>query len=250
MNKLNNPSICCVNCGKGYKSKVGLDKHLILCELVQKIKSGKKIKEEEEIEVPSPKMMYKMILELGLKYNRLEEKTAEMNKWVVKKKKKVDVVVWLNDNVIPEYDFDAIADMFSVTDADVEFMLDNNLHDTMFLVLFRVFNDNVIPLFAFNQKPGILYIFEKELWFEIPVEKLTRLLNICQKKVSKAMLDWKKKHKDEFATSDSFATRYDKAVVRLMSVEFRNATHFNKAKSMIYGKLKTDAKTVVEYEFE
>jgi hypothetical protein len=249
MNKLNNPSICCVNCGKGYKSKVGLDKHLILCELVKKIKSGKKIEDEEEIEVPSPKMMYKMILELGLKYNRLEEKTTEMNKWVVKKKKKVDVVVWLNDNLKPEYDFDEITERISITDTDIEIMLENSLYDTLYAILFRVLDVDA-PIFAFNQKPGILYIFENEFWFEIPVEKLTRLLNICQKKVSKAMLDWKKKHKDEFNSSDSFATRYDKAVVRLMSVEFRNSAHFNKAKSMIYGKLKTDAKTVVEYEFE
>ena len=253
MNKLNIPAICCVNCGKGYKTKNGLNKHVVLCEMVHKIKSGKKSGLEADellVVVPSPRMMYNMILQLAEKYNRLEEKTTEMNKWVVNKKKKIDVVVWLNDSVKPVYDFDAIADMFSVTDADVEFMLDNNLYDTLFLVLFRVFNDTVTPLFAFTQKPGILYIFENGVWFEMPVEKLTRLLNICQKKVSKAMLEWKKKHKDEFSSSDSFATRYDKSVVRLMSVEFKNDATYNKTKNMIYGKLKTDAKTVIEYEFE
>ena len=250
MNKLNIPASCCVNCGKGYKTRIGMDRHLVLCELVHKIKSGKKVAEEAELEIPSPKVMYQMILQLAEKYHNLEEKTTEMNKWVVKKKKKMDVVVWLNDSVKPDYEFDEVVDRVIVCDADVEFMLDNNLHETIYRVLFRVLSDAVVPIFAFNQKSGILYMYEKEQWTELPADRLTRLLNICQRKISKALLDWKKKHKDEINASDAFATRYDKAVLRLMSVEFRADGQTNKAKNAIYSRLKTDAKTVIEYEFE
>jgi len=95
-----------------------------------------------------------------------------------------------------------------------------------------------------------LYMYEKEQWTELPADRLTRLLNICQRKISKGMLDWKKKHKDEINASDAFATRYDKAVFRLMSVEFHAEGHLNKVKNAIYARLKTDAKTVIEYEFE
>ena len=250
MNKLNSPSICCVNCGKGYKTRCGLDKHLILCELVHKIKCGKKVTEEPELEIPSPKIMYQMILQLAEKYQKLEEKTTEMNKWVVKKKKKMDVVVWLNDSVKPEYEFEGIADRVIIDDSDVEFMLDNSLHETIYRVLFRVLEEHVVPVFAFTQKSGILYMYEKEQWTELSVDRLIRLLNICQRKISKAMLDWKKKHKDEIYASDAFATRYDKAVLRLMNIEFRESGQFNKAKNAIYNRFKTDAKTVIEYEFE
>lgn len=252
MSKLNSPANCCVNCGKGYKTRGGLDKHLVLCEIIHKIKSGKKVGFPDEVEPPSPKIMHQMILQLAEKYCKLEEKTTEMNKWVVKKKKKMDVVVWLNESVKPEYEFDGIADHLIIDDDDVEFMLDNSLHETVYRVLFRVLvvDAVVVPVFAFNQKHGILYMYEKEQWTELPADRLTRLLNICQRKISKAMLDWKKKHRDEINASDAFATRYDKAVLRLMSVEFRADGQTNKVKNVIYARLKTDAKTVIEYEFE
>ena len=252
MNKLNTDANCCVNCGKGYKTRCGLDKHLVLCELVHKIKSGKKVTEEVEVEPPSPKMMYQMILQLAEKYQRLEEKTTEMNKWVVKKKKKMDVVAWLNESLKPDYEFEGISDRVIIDDADVEFMLDNCLHETIYRVMFRLLasDDAVVPVFAFNQKQGVLYMYEKEQWSELPADKLTRLLNNLQRKISKAMLDWKKKHRDEINASDAFATRYDKAVLRLMSIEFRVDGQLNKAKNAIYNRLKTDAKTVIEYEFE
>lgn len=255
MSKLNSPAICCVNCGKGYKTRCGLDKHLVLCEIIHKIKSGKKVgfPEEVEVEPPTPNVMYQMILQLAEKYHKLEEKTTEMNKWVVKKKKKMDVVVWLNESVKPDYDFDRLIDLVIIDDADVEFMLDNSLNETIYRVLFRVLiaaDDQVVPVFAFNQKSGILYMYEKEQWTELPAVRLTRLLNICQRKISKAMLDWKKNHKQEINASDAFATRYDKAVLRLMSVEFRAEGQLNKVKNAVYGRLKTDAKTVIEYEFE
>jgi len=254
MNKLNCPSICCANCGKGYKTRGGLDKHLVLCEIIHKIKGGKKVAEEVELDIPSPKLMYQMILQLAEKYQRLEEKTSEMNKWVVKKKKNMDVVVWLNDSIKPDYEFEGIADRVIIDNPDVEFMLDNTLHETIYRVLFRALVSDedavVVPVFAFNQKQGVLYMYEKEHWAELPGDRLTRLLNICQRRISKAMLDWKKKHKDEINESDAFATRYDKAVLRLMSVEFRAEGQTNKVKNAIYARLKTDAKTVIEYEFE
>ena len=92
--------LCCEYCGKGYKRRVNLDKHFILCEIVYKAKKkDRKVdKEAEEIdsELPSQKQMYKMLLELALKYNKLEEKVELMNKWVDKKKKKINVLDWLN----------------------------------------------------------------------------------------------------------------------------------------------------------
>ena len=49
-------------------------KHLVLCEIIHKIKSGKKIAEEIEPEIPSPKVMYLMILPLAEKYQKVRRK--------------------------------------------------------------------------------------------------------------------------------------------------------------------------------
>ena len=51
-------------------------------------------------------MLYQIILELGNKFNKLEEKVDELNKWVVKTKKKINIIEWLNNNIKPEIKFD------------------------------------------------------------------------------------------------------------------------------------------------
>ena len=107
---------CCEYCGKEYKRRLNLDKHFILCEIVFKAKKkDRRIdKETEEIneEMPTQKQMYKMMLELALKYNKLEEKIELMSKWVDKTKKKINVLDWLNasSNLKPELIFDNLAD--------------------------------------------------------------------------------------------------------------------------------------------
>ena len=49
-----------------------------------------------------------MLLELGQKYNRLEEKVDEMSKWITKKKKKINILEWLNTNITPIISFDKL----------------------------------------------------------------------------------------------------------------------------------------------
>jgi hypothetical protein len=97
-NMIKQPGQCCVHCGKSYKKKTILEKHVILCELLTKTKKGIIIEQEDDI--PSQHKIYNILLELGVKFNQLEEKVDELNKWVVKKKKKINVVEWLNANII------------------------------------------------------------------------------------------------------------------------------------------------------
>jgi len=52
-NKIKQPAKCCVYCGKSYVKKTNLDKHIIICELLNKSKSSVIIEEEDDI--PSQK---------------------------------------------------------------------------------------------------------------------------------------------------------------------------------------------------
>ena len=97
-NMIKQPAQCCVYCGKSYKKKINLEKHIILCEFLNTSKK-RQINDDEEDDIPSNKKLYKILLELGSKFNKLEEKVDEINKWVIKKKKKINVIEWLNTNV-------------------------------------------------------------------------------------------------------------------------------------------------------
>ena len=38
-NKIKQTALCCIYCGKSYKTRINLDKHLILCEIYHKSKT-------------------------------------------------------------------------------------------------------------------------------------------------------------------------------------------------------------------
>ena len=262
---------CCIYCDKGYKNRSNLEKHINLCELVHKSKKYRN-DEDEEFELPSQKKMFQMLLELGQKYSRLEEKVDEMNKWVLKKKKKINVLEWLNSNIVPHLVFEDLHEKIVIIDSDIEFLLQNSLLDTMNEVLSRtVYNisdisgldssldssvECVIPLFAFVQKANIFYVFSnnndniKGVWIELPREILKRFFMKIQMKISKAFCEWKKKKADKTRDDESFDILCDKTIVKIMGTEFNQDTTFGKMKTTMYNKMKTDMKSLIEYEFE
>lgn len=253
----------CTWCGKGYKTKINLEKHTILCELIHK--SSKKrpnntnSDDYDDIcdDLPSPKKMYQMLLELGYKYSKLEEKMDEVNKFVIKKKKKINVLEWLNSNIVPSLVFENLIDKIKIIDSDIEFLLENNFLETINVVLSRFLyleNDlenNLIPLFAFVQKTNIFYAFvEGSVWMELPKDKLCLFLMRVQMKISKAFHEWKKQRTTRIRDDESFAILCDKTLIKIMGNEFNQDSTFGKMRSVIYNKMKTDMKAMVEYEFE
>jgi len=256
-NRIKQPAHCCIYCGKTYKVRSNVDKHMTLCELVYKSKKTGVIVEDDD-ETPSLKKMYKMLLELGKKYNTLEEKFDEINKFVVKKKKKINVLDWLNANIQPSLTFEKLHEKIIIIDEDISYLLNNSFNDTLNVIFNRtIYNisESEYPIFAFTQKSNLFYVYDKinedkMEWQELTREKLIKFLNKVHMKLSKHFNDWKKKQIDETKENDSFATICDKTLVKLMSVDFKQDSIFGKTRSSMYSRMKTDMKALVEYEFE
>jgi len=254
-NKIKQPSQCCCYCGKTYKSKTNMDKHIILCELLYKSKRSV----EEDEEALSLKKMYIMLLELGKKYNSLEEKVNEFNKFVINKKKKINVLEWLNTNIHPQILFEKLYEKIIINDEDINFVLSNSFNDTVNEIFSRtIYNVNEYgeyPIFAFVQKSHMFYIYDKINedkigWQELTREKLIGFLSRVHMKLYKSFCDWKKTKTEEIRNCDSFAIICDKTIVKLMSVELKQETCLSKLRSSMYSKMKTDMKALIEYEFE
>jgi hypothetical protein len=200
------------------------------------------------------------LLELGYKYSKLEEKMDEVNKFVVKKKKKINVLEWLNSNVVPSLVFENLIDKIKIIDSDIDFLLENNFLDTINVVLSRVLylqeregegESDFIPLFAFVQKVNIFYAFvEGGGWIELPKDKLCLFLMRVQMKISKAFHEWKKQRATRIRDDESFAILCDKTLIKIMGNEFKQDSTFGKMRAVMYNKMKTDMKAMVEYEFE
>jgi uncharacterized protein YeeX (DUF496 family) len=253
-NRIKQPAQCCVHCGKSYIKRANLDKHLVICELLQQSKKKSKIIIEEDEPMPSQRKMFEMLLELGQKYSRLEEKVEELNKWVVKKKKKINILEWLNTNIKPDINFDNIIDKIIIDESDIKCLLDNTFYDVLNEVFSRTiykFSETENPIFAFVQKQNMFYIYDKDnIWVELSRDRLIKFLNKVHTKIFKQFYEWKKSKAFDIKSDDRLATLCDKTLVKITSIEFNQESILSKVKNNMFSRMKTDMKALVEYEFE
>jgi uncharacterized protein YeeX (DUF496 family) len=253
-NRIKQPAQCCMHCGKSYIKRVNLNKHLVVCELLQISKKKSKIVIEEDEPMPCQRKMFEMLIELGQKYSRLEEKVEEMNKWIVKKKKKINVLDWLNANIKPNISFDSIIDKIIIDESDVKILLENSFYDVLNEVFSRTiynFSETENPIFAFVQKQNVFYIYDKDnVWIELSRERLIKFLNKVHTKIFKQFYEWKKSKASDIKSDDRLATLCDKTLVKITSVEFNQDSILSKIRSNMFSRMKTDMKALVEYEFE
>ena len=253
-NRIKQPAQCCIHCGKSYIKRVNLDKHLVICELLQKSKKTSKIIIEEDEPMPSQRKMFEMLLELGQKYSRLEEKVDEINKWVVKKKKKINVLEWLNANVKPDINFDNLIDKIIIDEQDVKILLENSFYHVLTEVFSRTiynFSETENPIFAFVQKQNMFYIYDKDgIWIELSRDRLIKFLNKVHTKIFKQFYEWKKSKVADIKSDDRLANICDKTLVKITSVEFNQEAILSKVKNNMFSRMKTDMKALIEYEFE
>jgi len=252
-NQKNQQALCCRYCGKNYIKKTNLDKHIILCELINTSRSTTIL--DEDYEVPSNRKMYQMILEIGKKLNGLDEKVNELNKWVIKKKKKINVVEWLNNNITPEIIFDNLIEKILIDKDDINYLFNNSFADTINHIFSKnVYNvsDNEYPIFAFVQKPKTFYIYDNEEtgWIDLNREKLIKFMNRVHTKLYRTFIQWKKENRELIELDEKTSLLCDKTTCKIMEVDFRQEPTLSKIRSNMYGRMKTDMKAFVEYEFE
>lgn len=268
----------CLYCKKSYKNKSNLNKHLVLCELIHTSKNKKQLLiEEEDNNLPSQKQLYQMLLELAFKYNKLEEKMDLAMKWIDKKKKKINILDWLQINIVPNYIFDNLSLQIEVTNLDVEFLFNNSFIDTLNELFSRVLYNqefsqqnnkecnkhcdenretNVVPIFAFVQKINTIYIYNSVDplnnfgWIELSREKFIYFLNKIHFKFVKVLNEWKKQNQKLLDESERALDLYNKTLIKLMGVEFKQENILSKIRSNMYNKMKTDMKSLIEYELE
>ena len=260
--KYNSHPMYCEFCGKCYKTIVNLNKHILLCEVVNRcVNKPVTIDKSVNENLPSQETMYKIIESLAMKYNKLEEKMEQLQKWVDKKKKKINIIEWLNENdkINPLYDFDSIMDKLNITQTAVDFLFTNSFYDTINEILSNYYNNhnqenNTIPLFAFNQKANLIYVFNKHdgqnSWKEISKDQLVDFLDKIQTKITRCLKEWKKINEDKVRNDNKYSELYSKTIIKIMDVKFNNETTITRYKSLLYNKIKVDMKSLIEYEYE
>jgi hypothetical protein len=262
MKKKRKPSVC-KHCKKEYKNDGTLKKHLILCEILNNKQTQLNNMNDTNFILPSQIQLYQIIQELVIKQSKMEEKMDQLQKWVEIKKKKINIIDWLNHHQHPDYYYKNIIELFTIQDTDIDFIYkpDNLMMDLILLLLERnLYEQQAIPLFAFTQKNNMIYYFDssnnhtnpvsQNTWNELPKEKLTSLLNQIHSKIFNVLMEWRKKHNEFIHSNDRNEVLYCKMMGKFMGIDFKQASILNKIYSSIYNKIKTEKQHFVEYEMD
>jgi hypothetical protein len=263
-NKIKHSAMCCIYCGKSYKTRINLDKHLILCEITHQSKhvntcshsNGNTYDDAEDDimqQTISSKKLYQIVMQLALKCNRLESKLADLSKYANKNIQKIDVIDHLNNSTKSTNTsttntllFENITEIITVEQSDIEFLFHNSFTETVNLILSRSIykkdnEDVVLPIAAFKEKKNTIYVYSKNqsqnqnpCWSIVTRENFIRFLNIIQFKISKALSEWRKKNAQLLNDSDGQCILYDKTFSKLMEPDFKVEKTFVKFYNNIY----------------
>ena len=265
-NKIKHSVMCCIYCGKSYKTRMNLEKHLVLCEITHK--PNKQHNECEMVEVAeliddsiSSKKLYQIVIQLSIKCNRLENKLADLSKHVTKKIQKIDIIDYLNTTTrttnYPTLLFENITEIINVEQSDIEYLFHNSFMDTVNTILSRNIYDNnsknELPIASFKEKKNTIYVYSKNndhnqnnnqtqnpTWMIVTRENFIRFLNIIQFKISKAFSEWRKNNAQILNENDNHCILYDKTFSKLMEPDFKIEKTFVKFYNNIYkGNLST-----------
>lgn len=253
--------LSCVICNKCYTKKSSLEKHKLVCEFKMKTARERQIEMEELGDVPTHLQLVKIVQELTMKLTRAEKQIEEMKKWTDKKKKKVNVILWLNNNIIPTLGFlEWTHTSLTVTSIHFENLMEKDI--SIYGVIQQIFEHNlsttldfVYPIRCFTEKPGVFYIYDKKSditgeWTKVELSDMLLMLKRIQNGLIKELTLWQSVNKHKMEDNDRLAILYQQTIQKLFSISFCQDNNFSRMKNSLYNYLKTDLKSVeFEYEF-
>lgn len=251
----------CDLCHRDYARKSYLDKHRLLCEFLSKSVKDHKLEIQEEDDTPSQRKLYEIILELSSKIVKMEEKIVELSKVAETKRKKINIIEWLNNCYKININFEQWLQNIKINRKHLEKIFDNDYTTGLCYIINELVepgkldnnnNEIIIPLKAIDQKKNIIYIYnnEEQGWSIMSNELLQRLSGTLTKLIIGEFIKWQHENADKIEHDDRIGLICAQYMKKIMGSNLSCDQINNKIRSEIYKLIKVNLKTIIEYEFE
>lgn len=251
-------SNACGICSKKYKNKTQLQKHFYLCRLLHSSKTM-----DVMDDIPSHRSMYIMLLELGNKYNSLEEKYNTLLKQqppMAKVNKKKDFLHWLNATKCSaerqQYSLTSyIETYFTTTIPNIERLFVTSFIEVLDTALSEMnFNTEDCPIICHK---NIIYGYERVLvhheeeqeennnnekndnddechwqWSILSKEKIKPILYKLKRRLFAVAYQHRIENADRMKEDEKFENQIDLMINKIVEIEISNDTTYNKMKKI------------------
>ena len=231
----------CSFCNKDYKRATALRKHLLICEIINNKSKSKKMEM-----IPSTRDMFELIKKLLIDNESLKHKMSLLEKKVYKKKQKIKILDWLNDNIEIKIHFDDWIKSIEVDREDFDVMLNETLMDC----IVNIFEKNMeqidkAPMQCFIQKKNCLFVFNGK-WKLYTYKDFSSVVYKLQRKLLHHFDNWLKEMGDDIYNNrknDIYLTNNGKI---LGNGNMKKVS--DKIYHKIYNKSKINVRDIMEFE--
>jgi len=232
----------CSYCGKEFTKKTSYKKHIIVCEILQDIsKREKSILTEESTNIPTNLELYKVILELCSKQEKLENQIKKLQNT----QKKINVIDWLNKNIVPEISYYEWIKHINIDNFVIDFLFEKSITDTLSFIINKHLYSSISlnPLFGFIQKTNLLYKYENHemKWVKLTQEDFIYLLKNIEKILFKSMCTWQKENICLLQKDEYLETKFNNAMIKITSAIYDS-------ESLVLTKVRTNLYNKIKYE--
>ena len=202
----------CGFCSKKFTRKTYYDRHILICDLLSKSKKERKLEMEEDEDTPTVRKLYEIIMEMSIKYKKMEEKMEELSKYVDTKKKRLNIIEWLNATYKSSDPFEMWMNKIKVERKHLESIFS---HDYVYgtLHILKDFNNNE-HIRCYDQKDDTLFIFTTTteevpvpVWSEMSQSQFDKMMDFISKQFLHEFVLWQNENKHRME-DDNYAMTY------------------------------------------
>jgi len=232
-------------CGKTYKRKTWFQNHRSICELINDNPNDDDMADD----LPSKIEMWNCIKILTKKYEDLERKLKNQQKYINKEKKKMSVIDWLNENTCPEITFNQLKTKIVINENDLQEMFDYGYIQGICTYLEKIYKDDKIlnPITGFDQKLNTLFMFNGR-WEIMDNDDFTSLINIIASKFRIEFRKWRDNNPKYFE-NERYEFKGQEYLYKVMGGKYSEEENINKIYRKFYKYIKFNLKEIIKYEF-
>jgi hypothetical protein len=252
---------CCPFCSRTYKYKVNYDKHVGYCEFVHK--TAKQAREEMDVaDEPEPtlKSLFGFIKDLSIRVEKLERENLEVKTAILKDKKKVNVLDWLNDGSRgqpPNQTFTTFVSHFPI-----ERLLQTVFEKDIMAGVLQCFEvgslkPEEMPIRTFTNIGGF-YIYDtmeptdlSPRWQKITNSYFDKWIVCIERRFLIEFKRWCDEKKEEIIKNDEMKERQVLYFQKLLGTgRTSDEGRFHKIRNSLHKTLKTNVKNLIRVELE
>jgi hypothetical protein len=208
------PPYICIYCNREYKIFDNFKKHNICCEFFHKTRKERCNQTECFENLPSQRDMFRIIQDLAIRCERLENEVRSL-KGTVSTKRRKEIVEYLNHIAVPNTTFKEWVSKQTIEFQHLECVFEYNLTEGIKLCIQESLEQSVhisskhkyenIPIAAFEQKPNIFYIYDcsgqiSPQWKRMDNEIFERWITTLSHRFLQYFIEWQSDNLDKLTS--------------------------------------------------